>query len=302
MPVCDRTKAIKPLFNQGPSPTARLLLAVPLALALMVVDHRYAYLDDPRAVLSMVVYPFYHLASLPAKVFDEFAGRLAGEATLREERAALRRENLLLKAQLQRLEALQAENRRLRDLLGSSAELEQRVLIAELLAVDLDPYRHQVKIDKGTRAGVFDEQPVLDAKAVMGQVIRVNPFSATVLLITDPEHSLPVEVMRNGLRAVALGTGIINRLELPHLPKNADVQVGDLLVTSGLGGRFPAGYPVARVVEVANDPGEPFATVRAEPLARLDRAREVLLVWTLSPAQRKGAIAHDDPTGSAGMR
>jgi len=268
----------------------------------MVIDHRYTYLDDPRAALSLVIYPMYYLASLPAKAVDEVGGRLAGEVALRQERAALRRENLLLKAQLQRFEALAAENRRLRDLLGSSGGLSQRVLIAELLAVDLDPYRHQVKIDKGTRAGVFDEQPVLDAKAVMGQVVRVDPLSATVLLITDPEHSLPVEVMRNGLRAVALGTGIINRLELPHLPKNADVQVGDLLVTSGLGGRFPSGYPVARVVEVANDPGEPFARVRAEPLARLDRAREVLLVWTLSPAQRKGAIAQDEAAGSAGVR
>jgi rod shape-determining protein MreC len=153
--------------------------------------------------------------------------------------------------------------------------------VAEILGVDLNPYRQQVVIDKGSTSGVYVGQPVLDANAVMGQVVRVDPLTATVLLITDEDHSLPVRVSRNGLRALASGTGVIDRLELPHLTNNADVQVGDQLFTSGLGGRFPAGYPVARVVEVRIEPGKPFATVIAEPNAGLDRAREVLLVWTL---------------------
>ena len=173
---------------------------------------------------------------------------------------------------------------RLRDLLGSSFKIGDRVLIAELLSVDLDPYRQQVLVNKGTSSGVFVGQPVLDANAVMGQVVRVNPCPRPCCLITDASHGLPVQVNRNGLRTVAQGTGFVNRLELPHLPKNADVQVGDLLVTSGLGGHFPPGYPVARVAEVRQEPGKPFATVIAEPTASLDRSREVLLVWTLPPA------------------
>ncbi|WP_338115606.1 rod shape-determining protein MreC [Thiococcus pfennigii] len=282
---------IKPLFIQGPSPTARLVLAIVAALALLVIDHSYRHLDGLRASLSVLVHPLYAVAGVPDRLLQEAQGRLADEEALRRQTAELQRENLRLKARLQRLEALEAENRRLRDLLGSSFKLGERVLIAELLAVDLDPFRHQVMVDKGETAGVFVGQPVLDARAVMGQVVRVAPLSATVLLITDVEHSLPVQVLRNGLRAIAQGTGLPNRLELVHLPKNADIQVGDRLVTSGLGGRFPAGYPVARVVEVRDEPGRPFAIVLAEPLARLDRAREVLLVSPMSAGQRGATLA-----------
>ncbi len=285
--LVERITAIKPLFVQGPSLTARLLMAVLLALAMMVADHRYQYLTELRVSLSVLMYPLYLVASLPDSLLHEVQGRLAEEEVLRRENATLRRENLLLEGRLQQFQALEAENRRLRDLLGSSLQLGERVLIAELMAVDLNPYRQQVLVEKGTRSGVFVGQPVLDAKAVMGQVVRVDPFSARVLLITDPKHSLPVQVLRNGLRAIASGTGLTNRLELMHLPRNTDIRVGDQVVTSGLGGRFPAGYPVARIVEVRNEPGKPFATVAAEPLARLDRAREVLLVWKLSPSEHQ---------------
>jgi rod shape-determining protein MreC len=172
---------------------------------------------------------------------------------------------------------------RLRDLLGSSFRIGERVLIAEILAVDLDPGHQQVVINKGSSSGVFVGQPVLDANAVMGQVVRTNPFSSTVLLITDSDHALPVELNRNGLRTIARGAGVGQDLELLYIPKNADVRIGDLLVTSGMGGRFPRGYPVARVTAVRHDPNDPFTVVTAEPTARLDRSREVLLVWTLNP-------------------
>lgn len=263
----------------------RLVLAAFLGFALMVADHRYQYLETVRGSLSVLVYPFYYLANLPDTLLHRVQGRLADDEVLRRDLAALQRENLLLRARMQRFESLEAENRRLRDLLGSSVRVGERVLIAELLAVDLNPYRHHLLIDKGARAGVFVGQPVVDARAVMGQVVRADPLTARVLLITDVEHSLPVEVLRNGLRAIASGTGLINQLELPHLPKNADIRVGDLLVTSGLGGRFPAGYPVARVATVDSEPGNAFATVTAEPLARLDRSREVLLVWIPSSSE-----------------
>jgi len=254
-----------------------------LSVGLIVADHRFGHLDRLRSALSVGVYPLYYLASFPDRLARRVQGRMATEDELRQENAYLQRDNLLLKAKLQRFEALEAENMRLRDLLGSSFKVADRVLIAELMAVDLDPYRQQVLVDKGSAAGVFVGQPVLDADAVMGQVVRVDPLSATVLLITDATHGLPVQVNRNGLRTVAQGTGFIDRLALNHLPKNADIRTGDLLVTSGLGGHFPPGYPVARVTQVLREPSKPFATVIAEPTARLDRSREVLLVWTPPP-------------------
>ena len=186
-----------------------------------------------------------------------------------------------LLADLQKYEALQAENMRLRDLLDSSFKIGDRVLVAELSSVDLDPYKQQVVINKGATSGVFVGQPVLDARAVMGQVIGTTPFSSTVLLITDTSHALPVQVLRNGLRTIAVGTGRIDELKLPYLPTNSDIVEGDLLVTSGLGGKFPPGYPVATVTRIDRSPDEPFSNVQAEPRAHLDRSREVLLVWTV---------------------
>jgi rod shape-determining protein MreC len=277
-------------------------LAAALSIGLILADHRYHHLDALRSTLSVVVYPLHYLASLPSMLVRKVQGRMAEGEELRQRNRLLRRDNLVLKARLQQFEALEAENMRLRDLLGSSFRIGDRVLIAELLSVDLDPYRQQVLVNKGTSSGVFVGQPVLDANAVMGQVVRTNPLSATVLLITDPSHGLPVQINRNGLRTVAQGTGFINRLELPHLPKNADVQTGDLLVTSGLGGHFPPGYPVARVIDVGQEPGKPFATVIAEPTASLDRSREVLLVWTLPPALMDEALtesASEDAGGAA---
>jgi rod shape-determining protein MreC len=195
----------------------------------------------------------------------------------------LREENLKLHADLQKYESLQAENIRLRNLLDASYKVSDRVLIAELSAVDLDPYKQQVVINKGRSSGAYKGQAVLDADAVMGQVVQVTPFSSTVLLITDPSHSTPVQVLRSGLRTIAVGSGRINELSLPYLPTNSDIREGDLLVTSGLGGKFPPGYPVARVTDVNRSPDNAFAEISAEPAAHLDRSREVLLVWGIKP-------------------
>lgn len=280
-----------------------MILAVLVALGLIVADHRYQHLGALRATLAVMVYPLQLLADLPVRLARNAQGRLADERRLRDKNEALRRENLVLNARLQQLLALESENMRLRDLLGSSFRIGERVLIAEILAVDLDPGRRQVMVNKGSSSGVFVGQPVLDANAVMGQVVRTSPVSSTVLLITDSEHALPVEVNRNGLRTIARGTGVGQDLELLHIPKNADVRVGDLLVTSGMGGRFPRGYPVARVTEVRHDPDDPFTVVTAEPTARLDRSREVLLVWTLSPGSPSGGLgqALGEATSSAGV-
>lgn len=287
---------MKPLFARGPSPLLRLVVAIGLSLSLIIADRQQQHLDQLRAALSVLAYPIHYLAAQPSRLVRAMDGRLATEADLRERNALLEHENLELRGRMQSFAALQAENRRLRDLLGSSLKLGERFLVAELLAVDLAAYRQQVLVDKGSLYGVYVGQPVLDANAVMGQVIATSPLTATVLLITDPAHSLPVQVNRNGLRTIATGSGIVNQLNLSHLPKNADIRPGDLLVTSGLGGVFPAGYPVARVTLVDDDPNSQFATVLAEPTARLDRSHEVLLVWTLTPPLADGVLS---ATGAA---
>ncbi|MCU7804835.1 MAG: rod shape-determining protein MreC [Candidatus Thiodiazotropha sp. (ex Lucinoma borealis)] len=274
---------MKLIFTQGPSITTRLVVAMLLSITVMVLDHRHNHLESLRSGLSVLLYPVQYLAGLPLLLSESASKALTSRGELESERDQLHDENLQLRARLQKFEALEAENMRLRGLLDSSFKVGDRVLIAELIAVEQDPFRQQVLISKGETSGLFEGQPVLDANAVVGQVTHINPFSASVLLITDAAHALPVQVNRNGLRTIALGTGLINRLELPHLPNNADIKVGDLLITSGLGGGFPPGYPVAEVIEVRREPGQPFASVIAQTTAHLDRIREVLLVWTLNP-------------------
>jgi rod shape-determining protein MreC len=272
-----------------------------MSISLMVLDHRYNHLESLRSALSVLLYPVQYLASLPLLLSESASDAIISRNELEAQRERLHQENLQLRARLQKFEALEAENMRLRGLLDSSFKVGDRVLIAEIIAVEQDPFRQQVLIDKGNNSGLFEGQPVLDANAVVGQVTHINPFNASVLLITDAAHSLPIQVNRNGLRTIALGTGLINRLELPHLPNNADIKVGDLLITSGLGGGFPPGYPVAEVIEVRREPGQPFASVIAQTTAHLDRIREVLLVWTLDPdstideSRQKSASAEDQP-------
>lgn len=251
-----------------------------LSIALMTIDHRQHHLDSVRSFLSVVVYPLQWLVDLPDTSSEWFRESLSTRRELQEENASLRTQQLMLNTQLQKLESLEAENRRLRSLLDSSFQVGTRhMLIAELLSVDMDPYRHQIEVNKGSLDHLFKGQPLLDSQGVMGQLIHVGPLTATAMLITDPGHAIPVQINRTGLRTIALGTGSIDRLELPHIPTNADVRIGDLLISSGLGGRFPPGYPVAEVIDVEQDPGNTFSEVIARPRAHLDRSREVLLVW-----------------------
>lgn len=265
---------------QGPSLGIRLLLLAILSITLMTLDQRTDYVRHVRSGIAVLVYPLQYLVSIPANFLDWTEEAFASRETLQEKNADLHRENQALRSQLHKLTFIEAENRHLRELLQSSKRIGERVLIAELLSVDLDPYRKQVVINKGDQDDLlYRGQPIVDAYGVMGKLVHVNPFSSTAMLITDPNHALPVQVNRNGLRAVAVGMGSEGLLELPHLPNNADIKEGDLLVTSGLGCVFPAGYPAARVLEVTTNPSLPFARIIAEPLAHLDRSREVLLVW-----------------------
>lgn len=248
-------------------------------ITLMVVDHRESHLERVRQVLSVAVHPIRVLVDLPVAAWESASHSLTARRELLEENERLRREQLNANFQLQRLAALETENARLRELLDSPAALDHRVLVAEILAVDLDPYRQRFNLNRGLANGVFVGQALLDANGVVGQIVEVGPFTAEAMAITDADHALPVRVNRNGLRTVAIGTGDNNRLRLPYVTNSADIEIGDLLVSSGLGGVFPLGYPVAHVLEVRLRPGQSFADVIAEPVSALDRDREVLLVW-----------------------
>ncbi|WP_339459988.1 rod shape-determining protein MreC [Pseudomonas sp. EA_105y_Pfl2_R69] len=279
---------MKPLFTKGPSLGVRLLVFTVLAVALMVVDARFAVLKPLRAQLGLIVEPVYWLGRLPVTLWEGATQGLSSRSELAAENERLKAEQLMMQRRLQKLAALTEQNVRLRELLNSSALVDDEVLATELIGIDPNPFTHRILIDKGAQDGVLLGQPVLDARGLMGQVVEVLPYSSRVLLLTDTTHSIPVQVNRNGLRAIASGTGNPERLELRHVADTADVKEGDLLVSSGLGQRFPAGYPVATVTEVIHDSGQPFAIVRAMPTASLNRSRYMLLVFTdpRSPEQR----------------
>lgn len=255
------------------------MLAV-LSLLLMTTDHRTHSLDKVRGNLLLLIYPLQVAVDAPIKAVDWTAENLALRRSLLEENSNLKHERLLLNSRLAKFADLEAENKRLRSLLDSSEKVADRVLIAEVLAVDLDPYSRRLVINKGTKNGVIVGQSLIDSNGIMGQVVSAGAVSSNALLITDPSHAMPVQINRNGLRAVAIGTGSVDLLELSHIPNNADVRIGDLVVTSGLGGRFPSGYPVGRVTGVERDRGQAFARVTLKPSAHLERNREVLLVWS----------------------
>ncbi len=244
----------------------------------MSADHRTNMLSGVRSLFSLAIYPLQTIASIPSDAGLWLDRQLNSRQLLISENEVYRTDNLLLKAQLQKFTSLQAENIRLRSLLKSSRKLSDQMLIAETIAVALDPYKRQIVINKGQRNSIYSGQPILDAFGIMGQIIHPGVVSSTAILITDPSHAIPVQINRNGLRTVLYGTGAANYLEVQNLPNNADIELGDLLITSGLGGRFPEGYPVAVVVNIKRDPGLPFATVIAEASAHLEQSREVLLV------------------------
>jgi len=255
-------------------------VAVLVSIALMTFSQRNNYLSPLRSALSIIVYPVQFLASLPQRIGDGSTTYFAKHKALIQENHKLRKKLLVHQTRLLKASALEKENIRLRNLLDSSFKLGEQILVSELLSVSLDPYKHTVVIDKGQRFGVFDGQPVLDTWGIIGQVYRTGPLHSEVILISDPGHAIPVQVNRNGLRTIAMGTGKINELSLPFLPNHAEIETGDLLISSGLGGVFPQGYPVGVVNEIIPQPDKPFSQISARPTAHLDRSRELLLVWT----------------------
>jgi len=271
----------------------RLLVLVVLSVALMVVDARFTVLKPVRSQMSLVLMQSYWIVDLPQRLYQGVASQFGSRTELIAENEKLKTEALLLQGRLQKLAALTEQNVRLRELLNSSALVNEKVEVAELIGMDPNPFTHRIIINKGERDGVVLGQPVLDARGLMGQVVELMPYTSRVLLLTDTTHSIPVQVNRNGLRAIASGTGNPERLELRHVADTADIKEGDLLVSSGLGQRFPAGYPVATVKEVVHDSGQPFAIVRAVPTAALNRSRYLLLVFSdgRSPEERAAEAA-----------
>jgi rod shape-determining protein MreC len=274
-----------------------------LSVALMVVDARFTLLKPVRSQMSLLLMQSYWITDLPQRLYQGVASQFGSRTELIAENEKLKTEALLLQGRLQKLAALTEQNVRLRELLNSSTLVNEKVEVAELIGVDPNPFTHRILINKGERDGVSLGQPVLDARGLMGQVVELMPYTARVLLLTDSTHSIPVQVNRNGLRAIASGTGNPERLELRHVADTADIKEGDLLVSSGLGQRFPAGYPVAMVKEVIHDSGQPFAIVRAVPTAALNRSRYVLLVFSDSrtPEQRAADAAQAEEGGTPAM-
>ncbi|MBE9568052.1 MAG: rod shape-determining protein MreC [Proteobacteria bacterium] len=271
------------LFIRGPSATFRMTVLVVASIALMAVDHQWKSLELVRSTLSGILYPLQYTIDLPIRLYYWSDEVLSNQQSLLEKNREFEARHLENRVQLQKLDIIEKENERLRKLLGAIPKTTERLLVAEIIKVDLDPYRQLILLNKGNSSDVYRGQPIIDALGIMGQVIHVGPMSSTAMLITDASHAIPVQVNRTGLRAIAFGTGKIDQLDLRHLPNNVDIKEGDLLITSGLGQIFPPNFPIAIISKVERPAGEPFARITAKPHAQLDKSREVLLVWRNTP-------------------
>ncbi|GAB4195606.1 MAG: rod shape-determining protein MreC [Wenzhouxiangellaceae bacterium] len=268
------------LFQENAGRTARLLVYGVIALVMMAADQRGHYLQQLRDFSAHLLIPVYEVIALPFDGMARAGDYFTRQHSLQQELTALQQENLRLTTQAQVLTNLREENNRLRELLGASPQGELDVVFCELVRIDLDPYSHRVIINRGSRHGIATGQPVVDAHGVFGQVERVSAGGAQVILISDPDHALPVQINRTGLRTLAYGSGHPQQLILPDLPLNTDVMAGDLIVTSGLGGRFIAGLPVAEVVSTEVTAQGDFTRAIARPLAGLNRSSSLLVITT----------------------
>ena len=286
------------LFIRGPSATARMAVLVIASITLMTVDHRWHSLDLVRGALSSIIYPLQYTIDLPIRFFYWADETLSAQQTLLEKNREFEARHLENRVQLQKLDIIEKENERLRKLLSAIPKTTERLLISEILYVDVDPYKQLIILNKGSNNDVYQGQPIIDALGIMGQIVDVGPLSSTAMLITDASHAIPVQVNRTGLRAIAFGSGKTDHLNLRHLPHSVDIKVGDLLITSGLGGAFPPNFPVAVISKVERPAGEPFALVEAKPHAQLDKSREVLLVWRNTSEQVEDTSGKDETADS----
>ena len=278
---------MKPIFAKAPSLGIRLFFAVVLSLGLILLDGRSSAMIQMRSMLETAVSGLYYFANTPRTVLDGVSHNFIDSQKLQIENTVLKEQLREKNADLLLLEQLKVENQRLRLLLSSPLRQDEYKKVAEVLATEMDAYRQQVVINQGNSRGAFVGQPVIDERGVVGQVISVGETSSRVLLITDVTHAIPVQILRNDVRAIANGTGHNDELLLDNLPRTVDIVKGDVLVTSGLGGRFPEGYPVAVIENVVNDGSSHFAKATARPLASMERLRYLLLLWPTVEEIRK---------------
>lgn len=269
----------KTIFVQGPYLLYRLIMAVILSAILIFIDSKFSQLDSVRRFMGSSLTPIYWISALPQNISEGVSGLFTSRESLEEELDKLKSQMLVLERKAQKLASVTAELNRLRELLNASRLLDEGVVVTEMISASPDPDNQYIQINKGLNDGIYLGQAILDAHGLMGQVIDVNDLSSRVLLISDARHAVPVQINRNGLRTIAYGVGALNYLELGSVPATYDIKVGDLLVSSGLGGRFPEGYPVGRVSEVIIAPGESFAQVRVTPEAKLNRSKLLLVVF-----------------------
>ena len=288
-----------PFFKRGPAPLVRLFFFASLSLALLIVDARFRYAEGLRSTLALVAYPLQRMATAPFQLAAAVGAYFTTQASLMEENEKLRAKNLAFSQDAQRYQSAEAEATQLRRLIGAAERIEVTSMPAEVLYAGRDPYAHKVFLDRGTQHGVKPGSPVADENGVVGQVTRVHPLLSEVTLLTDQDQAIPVQVVRNGLRALAFGSGPAGTLELRFMAANAEIQNGDRLVTSGIDGTYPPGLPVATVVRIERDAEHSFARVICKPAGGVDRGRYVLV---LSNESKAGPARPDDVLPSKDRR
>ena len=276
-------------FRHGPGPFARLFVFALLSCLLIVGDTRFKYFPQLRQAIGVVIFPLQRVSYIPANIYDQVEEFIAS-FNLLEENIKLRQIYLGNREQLLKLASLEAENIHLRNLLGAVRQIETKTrtktVLAEILYTPRDPFNHKITLNKGSQHHIQLGQAVIDDKGIVGQITQLYPWSSEVTLLTDRDHSVPVQVVRNSLRSVVSGTGKNNQLELRYLSVNTDIQQGDQLVTSGIGGVYPPGIPVATVLRIERDPTGDFAQIISTPVAGVDRNRQVLILSLIQPESR----------------
>ena len=270
-------------FNRGPSAVARLVFFSVLSLLLLFVDARYQYLESTRQVISVIIYPFQRLTALPGEIWNGVGSYVSLQRYLIADNEQLHLQHDADSALLQQMQVMQAENAQLRALLDVKQRADYSMQLAQIVYLERDIFKRKLLVDKGTQANVQPGQAVVDNSGVVGQVTRVYPWLSEVTLVTDKDNAVPIQVVRNGLRAVVFGSGNISELELRYQPVSSDIEVGDVLVTSGMDGTYPPSLPVAKVIKVERDPAYPFAHIVCVPLAGVDRHRTLLIVSSVPP-------------------
>jgi rod shape-determining protein MreC len=281
--LIDGTQSFR-FFNRGPSPVARLVFFAVLSLLLMFVDTRYRYLESTRNALSILVSPIQRMASLPGALWEMVGDIYITQSTqhdLIKQNEELERQHQSDAAQLLQLQELQLENRQLRNLESLPIRNEYTTQLVEINYSERDVFSRKVLVNKGENADVRLGQVVMDDNGIVGQVTRVYPWLSEVTLVTEKDHAVPVQVLRNGLRAIVFGAGDTSQLSLRYMPNSADIQNDDVLVTSGIDGTYPPGIPVAKVIKVEHDPDYPFAHIVCLPLAGVDKHRHLLILSSM---------------------